>query len=517
VATGGQGPDGPAGGAPSPPKATLPAPRPQAAAPLLEALLRYREDGVIRFHMPGHKGGAGAPAPALAAFGHDAFALDVTGVEGLDDPHQPRGVIAEAEMLAAQLYQADRSFFLVGGTSAGVQAMILAACRPGDTLIVARNVHKSIVAGMILGGVRPVYVPPEYDPEWGISLGVAPEAIRTALARHPEAAAVLVVSPTYHGVTSDLSAIAATTHAAGKPLLVDEAHGAHFPFHPLLPRPALRCGADACAQGMHKLAGAFTQASLLHVRGERVDPERVRAVLRLLQSTSASYLLLGSLDAARMQLATDGRRLMGRAIALAAFLRERVRRIPGLGCLDAGVLGRPGAHQLDPSKVTVGVRGLGLTGQEAELALRYGFGIQAEMSDLFNVLFLVGHGNRRRDVHALLGALRSIARDPSPYRRRRGETLLARAASLGASLAIPDPVLSPREAFWAPSRPVPLARAAGRVAAEIVTCYPPGVPLLCPGERVDAEVVEYLQVVREAGLRISGPADPTLETLRVVA
>ncbi len=289
----------------------------QRRTPLWDALAGYVRDGVTRFHMPGHKGGPGIHPMLKDALGEAVFAIDVTGVEGLDDLHEPGGVLREAQALAAQAFGADRSFFLVNGTSAGVQAMILSLCRPGDKLILSRNMHKSIMAGVILSGAHPVFVAPEVEARLGMALGPDPERVRTALGRHPDARGVLLVNPTYYGVAGRLAPIAETAHARGMALLVDEAHGPHFRFHPDLPEPALVCGADACAQGMHKILGGMTQASILHVRGRRLDVDRLEAVLRLLQSTSASYVLMASLDVARMQAATAGREMIGRALALA--------------------------------------------------------------------------------------------------------------------------------------------------------------------------------------------------------
>lgn len=488
----------------------------QLQTPLLDAVTAYRRQGVIRFHMPGHRGGPGADPRIAQVIGRDVFAMDVTGVLGLDDLHQPRGVIAQALELAAEAFGADRSFFLVNGTSSGVVAMILSACDPGDKLIVARNVHKSIVSGLILSGVTPVYVRPQVDAEFGIALGVTPQAVQEALDRHPDARGVLLVSPTYHGVVSDLPEIARIVHERGKVLLVDEAHGPHFSFHEALPLTALECGADACAQGAHKMLSAFTQASILHIRGDRIDAGRVQAVLRLLQSTSASYLLMSSIDTARMQMATTGRELLEQALELAERLRERLRGVPGLATFGADPAGRAGVFGLDPTKVTVSVRDLGIPGSKVEGWLREAGPIQAEMSDLFYVLFIVGYANSPDDVERLAETLSYLANHAEAYRTPESERLLEAAGKLAAHAFLPRVEVSPREAFFARHRSVPLERAAGAVAGEVVTCYPPGIPILCPGERVGEEVVDYLILVREAGLAVSGPRDPALRTLEVL-
>ena len=488
----------------------------QAATPLLDALLRYHQDGVVRFHMPGHRGGPGADWRLRQLWGPEVFSLDVTGVPGLDDPHQPSGPIREAQQLAAEAFGADASFFLVNGTTAGVQAMVLATCRPGDTLVVARNVHRSIMSAIILTGVIPVFVQPEMDPEFGIALGVTPQTVEPALARHPDARAVLLVSPTYHGIVSDVSAVAEVVHRHGKLLLVDEAHGSHLAFHPDLPAPSIWCGADMCAQGVHKMLAGLTQASILHVRADRVDPARVAAALRLVQSTSASYLLMASVDVARMQMATAGPTLLAQALELAEQLRQRVGRVATLRTFGREWVGRPGVAGMDPTKVTVQVCDLGLTGHAAERLLRELGPVQAEMSELRNLLFIVGFGNSPDDVERLAGTLEYIAEHAADYRTPEMGRLLAQAERLEPRLPLPELAVPPREAFFAPSRPVPLEEACGQVCTEVVTCYPPGIPILCPGERISAEVAEYLTVVRQAGLPVSGPRDPSLRTLQVL-
>lgn len=490
------------------------------ATPLVDALAEYARQGVIRFHMPGHRGGQACPEVLREWLG-EAMRLDVTGVLGLDDLHQPGGVLRMAQELAARCFGADHTFFLVNGTSAGVHAMILATCGPGEKIIVARNLHKSALGGLVLSGAHPVYVQPELDAELGLSMGVTPEAVATALEAHPDARAVLVVNPTYYGVTSDLEAIATLAHSRDIPLLVDEAHGPHFRFHPALPTPALEAGADAAAQGAHKILSGLTQASLLHLRGPRVDLTRMQYVLRVLQSTSASYLLMASLDAARAQMVREGYRLWEKAIDLAHLLREGVRSIPGLATFGRERAGTPGFRDLDVTKVTVHVAGLGITGPEAEHFLRYRHGIQAEMSDLYNVLFIVGYGNTREEVLHLLDALSALAhqarREGGSLPQTPGQGLSPGGTSRVPPLPpIPPLVMVPRDAFFRPSRPVPLERSCGYPSAETVTCYPPGIPALCPGELVTPEVLDYLLAIRSAGLRISGPADTELRYLRVL-
>ncbi|MCL6522790.1 MAG: DegT/DnrJ/EryC1/StrS family aminotransferase [Firmicutes bacterium] len=483
--------------------------------PLVEAVEAYVREGVVRFHMPGHKGGRGASPAIRRLLGERAFRADVTSVEGLDDLQEPTGVLAAAQALAAAAFGADRSYFLVNGTSAGVQAMILAATQPGGRLLLPRNMHKSALAGLVLSGAWPVWLEPEREADFGLALGVAPHRLEAALERG-RAEALLLLSPNYYGVVPDLGAAAALARRRGLPLLVDEAHGPHFGFHPALPPPALRLGADASAQGAHKLLGGLTQASLLHLRRGRLSEERVEGALRLLQSTSASYLLMASLDAARAEMQERGRELVERAIRLADGLRAALGRVPGLRLLDRRVLGGPAAAWLDPLKVTVSVRDLGLSGREVELILRRRHRIQVEMSDLFNVVLIVGSGNTEEETERLVRAFRRLAAEAPRLRRPETAALLERAAALAGAPA-PEVAVLPREAWFAAAERVELEAARGRVAAETVTSYPPGIPIVSPGERISGDVLDFLVTVREAGLRLSGPADPSLRTIRVLA
>jgi arginine decarboxylase len=486
----------------------------QTRAPLLEALTDYLEDGVVRFHMPGHKGGRNLDPQVARLVGEQAFALDITGVEGMDDLHQPQGVLARAQELLAEAFGADYSYFLINGTSCGIQALLLTLCNPGDKIIVPRNMHKSMIAGVIFSGAHPLFVAPEVDASRGIALGVTPGRIQQVLDQHPDARGVLLINPTYYGTSSDLEGIGAVLAAYNVPLVLDEAHGPHFYFHPGFPRPGLAAGAAAVAQGMHKLLGGLTQSSVLHLKGEGLERERLEASLRLLQSTSASYLLLASLDGARRQMVLHGRQLLEETLARARWAREEINKIPGLSCLGKEEAGRPGFDDLDETKLTVTVKDLGLTGQQVELILRYQYNIQVELSDLFNILLMVTIGTTDRDIEKLLFALRDISN-----RRRefagRGE-LLRRAEGLLEEPLIPELVLLPREAFFRPSRVVALEAAAGKISAEVVTAYPPGIPIVCPGEGLTPEIIDYLILIREAGLRISGPRDASLQTIRVL-
>ena len=475
--------------------------------PLLQALEEYVSSDVVRFHMPGHKGGRMVWPPFRKALGRKVFAFDVTGIPGLDDLHQPSGVLMESQRQLAEACGAEVSFYSVHGTSLGVQALLLASASPGERVLLPRNVHKSIISGVILGGLEPVFLAPEWEPEFGIYLGLHPHRVEEFLSREGGVRALLVVSPTYHGVAADLPALAARAHARDLPFLVDEAHGAHFSFHPAFPLPAVAAGADGVAQGFHKVLGSLTQASVLHLRGPRLDRARVKSVLSLLQSTSPSYLLLASLEAARVHMEERGKRLWARALRLARYLRAEVASL-GFKVLEE--LPDPGLS-LDPTRVTVKVLDFGLSGLEAELFLRRR-GVQVEMGDLTSIVLIVGPGNTPGDGERLLQALGEL-------RSAGGEkrSFLARVAE---EMRIPPPLPPleelPRRAFFGKRETVAFEAAGGRVAAEMVACYPPGIPVVCPGERVTEEVRDHLLLAREAGFRFSGCRHPRLETLEVL-
>jgi arginine/lysine/ornithine decarboxylase len=498
----------------APPAAARRFPRPvppgQFRTPLFDALVALAEQRKVSFHTPGHKSGKGISTRFRRFVGNKIFTIDLTTLDEVDCLQRPVGVIREAQDLAAEAYGADRSFFLVNGTTVGNHTMVAGVLGPGDEVLVARNAHKSILTGVILCGAIPRFFLPEVDPELGIALNVTAEAARRAMAAHPRARAIVLTSPNYYGVAANLAPIVAEAHARGLAVLVDEAHGPHLRFHPALPLSALEAGADLCVQSTHKIIGGMTQASMLHLQGPRVDAGRVAGMLHLLQSTSPSYILMASLDLARMQMATEGEQLLGRAVGLAASARERLDRLPGVRCFGVEALAPRGDFGLDGTKLTIGVRDLGLTGFEASAALNAEFDIQVEMADLWNVLVIVSIGDRRDDLDRLVGALAAVAARP-----RAGAG--APEVPIQDSLVVNRLALAPREAFFRPSGLVPLGEAAGEVSADIVTIYPPGIPLLVPGEVIPPEAVEYLRSQAAHGARVDGLREEDPPRLRVVA
>jgi len=481
----------------------------QHRTPLFDALVHLAESRKLSFHTPGHKSGKGISTRFRKFVGPKIFEIDLTTLDEVDSLHKPVGVIKEAQELAASAYGADRSFFLVNGTTVGNHAMILATTHPGDEVLVARNAHKSILAGLILSGAHPRFFLPRFDPSWGIILNVVPEVVREAMDRYPAAKVLTLTSPSYYGIAADLAGIIPDAKARGLVILVDEAHGPHLAFHPRLPLSALQAGADLCVQSTHKILGGMTQSSMLHVKGSAVDPARVARVLQLLQSTSPSYILMASLDLARMQMATEGEKLLNKAIELAEEARERINRIAGLRCLTEEEVKAMGDFRLDVTKLTISVKDLGLTGFQASSFLNAEFDIQVEMADLQNILVIVSIGDRRDDLHRLVLALERLA---GRHAGKRGSSIPLLLPSFEGRLLLP-----PREAYFAPSEDLPLRKAEGRVSADIVTVYPPGIPLLVPGEEITAPAIEYLLHLAGCGARIDGLLEQGESKIRVVA
>ncbi|AEG61088.1 aminotransferase class I/II-fold pyridoxal phosphate-dependent enzyme [Desulforamulus ruminis] len=479
--------------------------------PIIDALKGYIEDQTVRFHMPGHKGCQVLKNPALALLGENAYRTDVTNVPGMDDLHQPHGIIREAERLAAELFGAEQTYFLINGSSCGLQALIMAACNPGDKILVPRNIHRSILSGIILSGAIPVFFLPEYSREYGIPLGTSPETVDRCLAGNPDAKAVLLVYPTYQGVISDVKTIAQVVHRYNIPLLIDEAHGPHFCFHEDLPITALEAGADASVQGTHKMLASFTQASMLHVKGNRLDRQRLEASLKLLQSTSTSYLLLASLDGTRAQMSGYGRELMGSALQLSGFLRKEIKKIPDYNVLGEEMIGGPGVFGLDPTKINISLKNLRISGLWAEQWLRKHHQIQVEMSDVFNLLLLVTCGNWLSDANKMLYALRDMIQHIRLHPEVTGP--YTEIQDVNPFPFIPEMMVPPREAFLASTTPLLLEEAMGSISAEVITCYPPGIPVICPGEKFSQEIIAYLSVMRTLGIHFQGCSDAGLKTV----
>jgi arginine decarboxylase len=486
------------------------APAAQPTAPYLEAITAYGFRGSTRFHVPGHKGGAGVDPGLRTALGDRALLLDVPqDIEGIDVGPSPTPY-ERAERLAADAYGAERTWFLTNGASQGNHALCLAMAPPGSRVVLQRNSHASLIDGLILSGGIPSWVAPEYDSEFGMAHGVTPEALERTLHGSPEAKAVFIVSPTYYGMAADVEACAEVAHRAGAALIVDNAWGSHFGFHAALPRSPLALGADAMLASTHKIVGSLTQSAMLHVAAtRRVDADAVARAVRLVRSTSPSALLMASLDAARRQLAVHGEALLDRTLKAAAQAREALDAIPGCAVLGADLIGRPGIAGWDPLRLVIDVRGTGCTGYEVAAALRASYDIYVELATHATLVLVLGLG---QPVDALDRLAHDFAETVKMITRPGQGPAIARPP---AALEH-ETVLAPREAFLGPSEAVAVDRAVGRISCEAVAGYPPGVPALLPGERVTAEVIGYLLELTAAGARLHGAADPTFATVRVL-
>jgi len=476
----------------------------QQALPLLEALQQCAQRPHAPFYTPGHKRGQGIPQPMRDLLGDRPFLADLPELPELDNLFAPEGAILRAQALAADLFGASQTWFLANGSTCGIEAAVLSTCGPGDSLILPRNCHQAAIAALILSGATPVFLPPDYDAKWGIAHSVSPAVVAAALAQHPNAKAVMLVYPTYYGACGDVAVIAQLTHQRGIPLIVDEAHGAHFAFHPEFPTPSLAAGADIVVQSTHKVLGAMTQASMLHCQGDRVDPDRLSRALRLVQSTSPSYLLLASLDAARWQLAQYGLELMQRTLDLAAIARMELAQIPGLRLLTANHACTSGFVALDPTRLTVDVQALGLSGFAADEILHTQLGVTAELPALTHLTFILSLGNRPADIEQLVSGFQALAQSVQTADGLEVEAPKWTGADVPWSAIEAEPLLSPRAAFLSRSEVVPLAQAGDRLSADTVCPYPPGIPLLIPGERISKAALQALDAVLNQGGVVTG-------------
>jgi lysine decarboxylase len=487
----------------------------QDTTPYLDALIAYAERAPGRFHVPGHKGGPGADPALREAFGERMLELDIpAGVEGIDVGPDPADVpFQHAQRLAAEAWGAKRSWFVVNGGSGGNHAICLALAHAGDRVVVQRNVHSSIIDGLVLSGLRPRFVAPELDPELGIAHCLTPQALDAGLAAEPDAAAAMVVSPTYFGAVADIAALVEVAHSHGVALITDEAWGAHLHFSSALPTAALECGADVVLSSVHKIVGSVTQSAILHLGdcGDRIDERVLDRAVTVIETTSPNAILTASLDAARRQAAVHGERLLAETVASLADLRERIRATPGLDVLDDRIVGRAGVHAYDPLRLVIDVRGMGATGHRIARLMREQDDINLELYSENVVVAVFGIGERaaetgQRLVEALEHAAARIGEE--------GEEPLP-------PFAEPPPwgptELSPREAFLAPQEVVPFDDAEGRIAAESLAAYPPGVPNVLPGERLTRPTLDYIADSHAHGGLVRGASDRTLKTVRVVA
>lgn len=478
----------------------------QSNAPLFEAMKEYHKKNVIPFDVPGHKHGIGIKE-MTDYFGSTMLELDVNAMKSLDNICNPIGVIMEAEELAAKAYGAEHAFFLVNGTTSGVQTMIMSICSPGDKVILPRNAHKSATTALILSGAVPVYIQPEINEDLGIAMGVSLEEIENAITDHPDAKAIFLINPTYYGATSDLKSIVDLAHERDIAVLVDEAHGAHMRFHEDLPLEAMDIGVDMCAVSTHKTGGSLTQSSLLLLNKGFIDAKTVKTTLNLTQTTSASYLLMASIDIARKQLATKGKEMLEKVLNLSRWARDEINKIEGLYAFGKELIGTPGVFNFDETKLGVNVRKLGLTGFEVYDILRDEYNIQTELGDMYNVLAIISLGDTEESIGALVDALKDIAKKYSSDRVIRGKKGILRN---------PEVIVSPRAAYYSRKKLVRFEDAEGEVSGESIMAYPPGIPVVTPGERITSEMIEYIMRLKEEHSLLQGTEDPYVEYIKVL-
>ena len=476
----------------------------QERAPIYEALERFRQMRVVPFDVPGHKRGRGNPE-LTQLLGEQCVSMDVNSMKPLDNLCHPVSVIREAEQLAAEAFGAANAFLMVGGTTSAVQSMVLSVAKRGEKIILPRNVHRSVMGAMVLCGAIPVYVNPECDNRLGIPLGMSVSAVEKAIRENPDAKAVLVNNPTYYGICSDLRTIVRLAHEHGMLCLADEAHGTHFYFGEGLPVSAMAAGADMAAVSMHKSGGSLTQSSLL-LTGPAMQEGHVRQIINLTQTTSGSYLLLSSLDISRRNLALRGKTDFERVIRLAEYAREEINAIGGYYAFSRELVNGDSVYDFDVTKLSVNTLDVGLAGIEVYDLLRDEYDIQIEFGDLGNILAYVSVGDRPREIERLVSAL-------SEVRRRFGRS---KADLMTQEYIDPQVAVSPQDAFYAPKESLPLRETAGRVCSEFVMCYPPGIPILAPGERITDQILDYIEYAKEKGCSMTGPENPEIERLNVL-
>lgn len=484
----------------------------QNQTPLLDAIVDYTRERPTYFKIPGHRYEKGISPRWRQWTGDGIFQFDLTEAEGLDDLHCPEGVIKEAQELAAEIFHAKATYFLVNGTTCGNEAMVLTCAGEKEKIMVPRNAHKSVLMGLILSGADPVYLMPRFDEKTGLCGSIMPEDVEEGFKKHPDCKGVFLVSPTYYGVCSNIRKISEICHKNNAILMVDEAHGGHLYFGKKsmgtdkLPQGAILQGADICAQSMHKVTGSLTQSSLLHVGSDRIDRGRLEANLHMVQSTSPSYLLMTSLDAARYELAMHGPQMLSRALELAENARSRINRIKGMHCYGKEIINE-NIYDLDTTRLVISASDLGITGFELADRLYEEYRVGLELADEKNVVAVVTYANEREDIQNLVDALEKIAQNTIQSQENIKNFFMP---------SVPESVLSPRQAYFAPKKRISWENAKGKITGEALIPYPPGIPLVNPGEIITDEIWEYMEYYRREKLHFHGPSDKKLDTIQII-
>ena len=476
----------------------------QSRAPIFEALERYKSMRIVPFDVPGHKRGKGNPE--LTKFlGEKCLTVDVNSMKPLDNLCHPVSVIKEAEELAARAFGAQHAFFMVNGTTSAVQSMIMSVCKLGDK-IMPRNVHRSAINALIISGAVPVYVNPSINKQLGIPLGMSVADVKKAIEQNPDAKAVLVNNPTYYGICSDLRTITKLAHQHGMKVLVDEAHGTHFYFGEDMPISAMAAGADMAAVSMHKTGGSLTQSSFLLSNHPDLHQGYIRQMINLTQTTSGSYLLLSSLDLSRRNLALHGKEIFARVKELAQYAREEINKLGGFYAFSSELIDGDAIFDFDTTKLSVHTRDIGLAGIEVYDLLRDEYDIQIEFGDIGNILAIISVGDNMFVMERLISAMAEIKRI---YQKDK-------AGMYDHEYINPEVVMTPQEAFYAAKHAMPIEQSAGQICSEFVMCYPPGIPILAPGERITQEILDYIAYAKEKGCFLTGTEDIHIENINVV-
>ncbi|NLI14575.1 MAG: aminotransferase class V-fold PLP-dependent enzyme [Peptococcaceae bacterium] len=477
----------------------------QNKTPLYDAVKYHVKRNAVPLQIPGHKHGHGLEE-YREFVGENVLRMDLNETRGIDMIWDPVTVIAEAERLLADSLGAKFAYFLINGTTSGVQAMIMSTCKPGDQIILPRNAHKSIFNGLILSGANPVYVQPEVDDYLSIVTSIRVESLRQAIDKNPAAKAVMAINPSYYGVAPDLRGIVSTAHERCIPVLVDEAHGTHMGFHAHFPVSAMAAGADMSAASLHKTGGSMTQSSALLIGNGKINPNYIKQVLNLTYTSSPSYILLCSLDVARKQLATRGTAMLERVLELAGWARKEINQIEGLFAPDKKYFEQSGHFSFDDTKLLVNVRKLGLTGYEVEEILAKDYNILIELADMYNILAIISLGEQKEYLEAFVKALQNIAAHAGGKEIKQIETVQF----------YPEVVLPPRQAFFSSKKSVPLEECAGEIAGEMVMVYPPGIPLVSMGEIITADIIEYVKMLKAEKCTLQGTTDPIVDNIMVL-
>ena len=482
----------------------------QKSIPYVSSVEKYVQERRVPFHMPGHKQGNGANSILQQLWGKKVFKYDLTEVDGLDYVNAPTGVIADAEKLAAEAFHAEQTFFLINGSTVGNQAAIMSLAGSNEKILVGRNSHQSTYAGLVLSGAVPVYAEPTLHKLSGFSPVISPKEIEMVLNKNKDIRAVHLTSPTHIGFMSDIGRIRELTQKNDLPLIIDEAHGSHFQFHEELPTSAITLGADIVVQSTHKTIGSLTQTSMLHlVKSSYVSGTKLQSILRILQSSSPSTLFIMSLDAARYQMANEGKKLLTRTLRLSRQLRDAINSIEGLYCYGKELIGTDDIVDMDETKILVNISRTGYTGYELEKILGRKYKIEIEMSDTNHILCFVTIGDTEQSINKLVSALKSIAKNPKKTSTEKSNFIIPMPG-------LPELVLTPREAFFAQKKRIALTSSVGQISGEFIIPFPPDIPVIVPGERINQEILDYVEYLKKNDTMIIGPEDTTLETIEVI-